>query len=612
MWGLVVVLLFTNLFVCGLVFVNLHQSRQHNEERAAIASQNIALLLSQNIADEVRQIEIGLLSVNDEIRRQMINGGINSVLLNAHLARLHSRFSSLEGIRATDADGIVKYGVNVPEKSTVSIASDDHFSYLRDHPDAGTIISKPKFGKISDKWTIKIVLRYNNPDGSFAGVISGIVDLKYFTNLFSSVRIGSRDNISLRDSDLGIITRHPATGTPESIMGFKSVSPEFMATFGAKPDSGTFISTSPLDGIQRTASYSRVGNWPLIVQVALSTNDYLVEWRREARYSIGAAAVFIVFSCSMAWMLLHFWLARKAALQSLKENQEKFRAFAEMSSDWFWVQDSNFRFTKVSGGLLNKLSIDPKHYIGKTREEIATNMPDGEMTKLNALLAERQPFQDFEYFVLEQVWGKRYISISGAPLYDDDGQFIGYHGTGKDITARRLLQDEIQQMAITDDLTGLINRRHFMELLDSELKRAIRYDTPLSIAWIDIDYFKSINDTHGHAAGDQVLREMVRIVKNSIRETDSLARLGGDEFVLLMPFTNEENAYEVVERARKALAVRRHDIAGKLIKISISSGIASLSGDKETVETILNRADTSLYRSKNSGRNRVSREREAV
>jgi len=526
-WGLGVVLLFTNLFVCGLVFVNLHQSRQHYEERAAIASQNIARLLEQNIVDEAKQIELALLSVNDEIHRQMINGGINSVLLNAHLSRLHSRFSSLEGIRATNADGIVRYGVNVPENSTVSIASDDHFSYLRDHPDAGTIVSKPKFGKISNKWTIKIVLRYNNPDGSFAGVISGIMDLKYFTDLFSSARIGSRDNISLRDSDLGIITRYPATGTPESIIGFKSVSPEFMAAFRAKPDSGTFISTSPLDGIQRTVSYSKAGKWPLMVLVALSTDDYLVEWRRGMTYSIGAAAGFIAFSCLTAWMLLHFWQARKTALQSLKENQKKFRAFAEMSSDWFWVQDSNFRFTKVSGGLLNKLDIDPKHYIGKTREEIAADMPDDEMNRLNAILTERRTFQDFEYFVLEPVWGKRYISISGAPLYDGNGQFIGYHGTGKDITARRQLQDEIQQMAITDDLTGLINRRHFMELLDSELKRAARYNTPLSIAWIDIDYFKNINDTHGHAAGDQVLREMVRIVKNSIRETDSLARLGG-------------------------------------------------------------------------------------
>ena len=208
-WGLALVVISVNLFVICLMYLNLQQSKEQYESRAVISSQNIAGLLEQNIKDAIAKIELSVLALEDTIEWQMAGGGIDKSLLNKAIIRHHSRMQGLDGIRITDARGIVRYGINVAKDSKISIAEDEHFPYLRDHPDAGTIISKPKFGKISKKWTVKVVRRYNYPDGSFGGVISGIIDLEYFSKLFSGVNVGPKGIINLRDGEMGLLVRYP-------------------------------------------------------------------------------------------------------------------------------------------------------------------------------------------------------------------------------------------------------------------------------------------------------------------------------------------------------------------------------------------------------------------
>ena len=172
------------------------------------------------------------------------------------------------------------------------------------------------------------------------------------------------------------------------------------------------------------------------------------------------------------------------------------------------------------------------------------------------------------------------------------------------------LRDNVQisiEMAITDALTGLFNRRYMESHLASLLEQASARGKPLAVLVLDIDYFKSINDSHGHDAGDDVLREFALRIKRSIRGIDLACRFGGEEFVVVMPETDIAVAAMVAERLRRRIAAEPFAInaGGNSIPVTISIGIAALRGAEDNAASVLKRADQALYRAKRDGRNRV-------
>ena len=176
----------------------------------------------------------------------------------------------------------------------------------------------------------------------------------------------------------------------------------------------------------------------------------------------------------------------------------------------------------------------------------------------------------------------------------------------RDSTERKRLQERLRHQATTDELTGVSNRRHFLELATREMKRTARLRRRLSLALIDLDHFKQINDTHGHAAGDRTLIALTQVCRRNIREIDVFARFGGDEFALLLPETYPERALEVVERVRQALAAEPMAVDDTAVWLTISVGIASSSGDSDALDGLLGRAYRALYRAKEAGRNSVA------
>lgn len=175
-------------------------------------------------------------------------------------------------------------------------------------------------------------------------------------------------------------------------------------------------------------------------------------------------------------------------------------------------------------------------------------------------------------------------------------------GQSAAVIQRFLMYEEMSRLAITDDLTGLYNRRHFLERLRSEIDRAQRYGTHFSLAMIDIDHFKEINDSHGHALGDRVLADMGNLLRKYARCSDLAARYGGEEFVVLMPMTNPERAMMAAERFRTTIS--DHTFPRRK-KLTASIGFASYPEDGTTSQEILKKADRALYEAKRSGRNCV-------
>ena len=179
-------------------------------------------------------------------------------------------------------------------------------------------------------------------------------------------------------------------------------------------------------------------------------------------------------------------------------------------------------------------------------------------------------------------------------------------GIGTDITERRALQQALEHQAQTDSLTGLSNRRHFLELAEKELARAKRYDKLLSVLMFDLDKFKTINDTHGHQTGDSVLRMVGEVCRMTVREVDIVGRLGGEEFAILLPESDAKQATEVAERLRQniASAVIPLEQGGKM-SFTASIGSSTLTAANANVDKLLELADKAMYEAKHTGRNRV-------
>jgi diguanylate cyclase (GGDEF)-like protein len=173
------------------------------------------------------------------------------------------------------------------------------------------------------------------------------------------------------------------------------------------------------------------------------------------------------------------------------------------------------------------------------------------------------------------------------------------------VTDRKLVEFELARLAATDALTGLPNRRFFLDMANREVDRVRRFGVPASVVMIDADNFKDINDTYGHAAGDDALRQLAVSFRASLREVDVLARLGGEEFAVLLPGTDESGAQRVAEKMRTALSSEPVSTGQHTFRLTASFGTTDLSSGDFDITPALGRADAALYSAKRSGRNCV-------
>ena len=164
---------------------------------------------------------------------------------------------------------------------------------------------------------------------------------------------------------------------------------------------------------------------------------------------------------------------------------------------------------------------------------------------------------------------------------------------------------ELHQLSITDGLTGLFNRKHLMDLFDMEMSRARRYRISFSVLIADIDHFKKINDTHGHLAGDAVLRRIADTLRHVVRECDHVGRYGGEEFLIILPSSDATGAIKTAQRIREQISQVSFYNDGNEISITISVGVAQCNDGEDSVAAILGRADSALYQAKAGGRNQV-------
>jgi len=171
--------------------------------------------------------------------------------------------------------------------------------------------------------------------------------------------------------------------------------------------------------------------------------------------------------------------------------------------------------------------------------------------------------------------------------------------------ALREKNKQLEELSITDSLTGLYNRTHLMDTLAGEVARSRRHNRPFTLLIMDIDHFKRYNDTYGHLAGDEALRRTGFLLKESVRSSDYAARYGGEEFILILPETGAEDGVEMAERIRNQIAEKEMGSDGSPLKVTVSVGVASFPRDGDDPHSLMKRADAALYEAKRRGRNRV-------
>jgi diguanylate cyclase (GGDEF)-like protein/PAS domain S-box-containing protein len=292
--------------------------------------------------------------------------------------------------------------------------------------------------------------------------------------------------------------------------------------------------------------------------------------------------------------------------EALRLSEARLASLVSLSADWIWEQDAEGRMTYISDGMRAATGLDPRAMLGRKRRDFSGFKAPAEAVRaFQAAMQAHRPFRDFTYLTEGANGREVHIRISGEPVFSAAGQFEGYRGVGSDVTQSMLAALKVEQLARYDSLTGLPNRAMFIEELERAIARARRSESGFALAFIDLDRFKHINDSLGHAAGDALLCTMAQRLKGLLRETDLVARLGGDEFVVLLEHSRDPQALTLV--AHKMLAALQEPLmlGEQQVQSSGSIGLALYPGDGEDSATLLKHADAAMYLAKHSGKNRV-------
>lgn len=299
--------------------------------------------------------------------------------------------------------------------------------------------------------------------------------------------------------------------------------------------------------------------------------------------------------------------AQKTIEHRLRETEEQFRLMAEQSEAVIWLSNSDFtsllfmnsQYEAVFGGDPDRVLDDPLNVL----DQIHPDDHDDVERAIERLVEGGKV--ELEYRVKPSASDDCWVHAWGTPIKDDADRVKYLMGTVRDVTDQKAREHQLQTIARTDELTGLLNRKAIFERLKEETAKAIRYDSPLSFAILDLDHFKQINDRHGHLTGDEVLRDVARLLERSIRDVDIPGRYGGEEFAVIFPETDREEAVKVTERIRRDLESRTFSAGEAGVDMRWSGGVTAWKEGDETIEDLVGRADEALYTAKNQGRNRI-------
>lgn len=341
-------------------------------------------------------------------------------------------------LAVTDADGNLIQTSVEDAPTGVNLGDREHFRVHKDGIVQGAFISRPVFGRASGKWSIQLSRRINAPDGGFGGIIVASLDPFYFSRIFSALDVGEKGAVMMAGYDGILRARSVMDGT---VLGMDIGQGNLMQA-ARSHDTGFIRSTSLLDNTRRLIGFRSVAGYPLFVAVGFDEASFLAGTHTLRWVAMGVAGVLSLILLVVAVVgtlqiraqsRAHATLASTAA--QLRAREFQLRDILETASDWFWEMDENFRFTGFSGSF-RAFNGDQNSLLGHRRDEIAARPREEDAAWREHLetLAAHRPFRHFEYTIAQPDGEIRIWSVSGKPIFGEDGRFAGYRGSGYDVT----------------------------------------------------------------------------------------------------------------------------------------------------------------------------------
>ena len=590
----------------GLIVWKSAQDRNYAFAKAASETQGLTHSLAQHASKSFGAVALALFGVKQYIehsdRSARVSAEINDLL--AQFVKNIPQVREL-GMLSTNGSWIYSSFETIPPNNN---ADREYFRYHLANPDNTVRISEPLISRVTGKPTLLLTQRLSNQDGSFAGIVFAAVDLSHFRLFYRTFEIGQNRNVALLNTSGRVIVHQSDDEVGKDLSGL-IVSHLLNSTVGL------LSIVSPFDGLRKQFAYEVAPDFPVIVTVALTEDEILRAWREDCKFLIvlglAISTVFILLAFALWSQLRH----RSRMSRLLQERERGYRLLAEnvedvvtrvnIKGERLYISPS---VEKLLGGKASEVlaqsayeNIHPNHQL--LVKGLVEGLGPDNKTAICEYMARRR---DGQYIWVEAQLN--YIPNAGGALDE-------IVGVVRDISKRKATEDQLvaaneqlKALSESDALTGIANRRKFDSCLELERKRAQRGGADLSVLLIDIDKFKSYNDTYGHGAGDECIRKVAQaLAENVKRPGDLVARYGGEEFAVILPNTSLHNAEIVAESLRTAIfdvAVKHEKSAHGVVTISV--GVAGTQcQDISDGKDLLLAADGALYRAKENGRNKV-------
>jgi diguanylate cyclase (GGDEF)-like protein len=577
--------------------------------RAAIAdSGNIAAVLAGQLSRSLQSIDSVLQEIKDptkdpDIDRSLdLRAASNRAALYKSLVQQRDRLPQVFNVAIADEHGQVLVSTAAWPTPNVNVSDRDYFNDARTRVDGGLSTSIPIPNRINGNRTIVFARRLEDAGGNFMGIVYASVNTKYFEDIYGSTQSVHSLIFSLVRQDGTILFRHPDTG--DSAGRKLSAQPTWRDSISNGVDGFRVIGQS--DGEVRFVSVRPVPGYPLFVNISVTESLALAGWLwRSAAIGLGSAALLL---CS-----LYLLFAMTRQVRRLSDSE----ASLTQKSQQLDAALNNMPQGLAMFDRRQRLVVCNRHYtemFGLAPEQTRPGTPLRAILEARVALGNGPDRQNFvtdrleraalheSYCLIDEAPDGRIFSVSHQLM--NNGGWVAIH---QDITSQKRVEAELAHMARHDSLTGLGNRAVFLAQTNDALTRARQLGGRFSILMLDLDQFKAVNDSLGHATGDALLRAVAERFHGIMRDVGHAARLGGDEFALLQIFDEDQNprdgAIALANRVLGALT-EPYDLGGRKVVIGVSIGITLAPDDGRDADTLIRNADLALYKAKSEGRNR--------